>query len=1465
MRRRTVLVAVAVLLAAPVVLLGLALIGGTLWLQTDGGQRQAAGLLERAASGDGMRLEVGAVSGRLPHALRLEEVRLADRDGVWLRVDRIDLAWAPLALLGGEARVEALTLGRLVVLRRPAGPPDAADPARQAALPMLPDLPRLPVSVAVERLEVAALVLDAPVLGRPAELGATAQARLGDPADGLRAAVRLRRQDGPPGQFEVDLHYRPEAGWLDVTLLVEEPEDGLIAALADLPGRPPVAVRGQASGPIADWQLRLTGQAGPDLFLETDLALALGNDGLALTSRGHLRPFALLPPELHPLIGAGIDWRAEALLPDLGTVMVHDLSVTLAAGTLALSGRLAPPAVELEGRLVAGDPAAVAALVPGLGWDRLTVDGTVRGRFDRPVLTARLDAQGLGLRDGGAGPVGVGLLSMQIAAEPTAPLSRPDARMAVTASLSAAELASGRPELEALLAPEVAAALHGQVALDGTIDVERFTLTLPVATVTGEGQLRPAGPDGQALLTLRVPDLASLAPLTGRPLAGVLDLEADLVLAVGDIAGPVRLVWHDPATGIAAADAVLGERVTVRADLATAPAEGWLDLAAFSLEAAGGARLRGDATLLPGGLAAGWQVELDDLSALAPDLAGALALDGSLSGPLDGLALEARLSGERLSAGGRSIEAFALALEAAGLPAAPRADWRLAARLDGVPVDASGGLEPAGPAAPDRQRLTDLRLAVGGLSLAGALELREGGGVNGRLSGGAASLAGLRPVIGADLAGAVDVSVDLAATAAGRQDAALRLTGRGLGLADGPAADSVTLEAALADLRGTPRLDARLEAATVVANGLALETLTATAAGTADALALALALAGAQRERPLSLELAGRLGLGDGATRIALDRLEAAYGPERLHLAAPAVLRLAPGRYEVDRLDLRVREGGLVLAGRFADPSDLSLDIEALPVDLAGLALGDIGVDGLLDGSARITGRHVDPTADFSFRLRDGQAREAAAYGIGEIAARLDGGWRDGLLAADGQIDIDPSGSLVVTVRMPLRPGPPGQPPHVPTDSAASFRAEGSLDLALVNDLLAGGADRVAGIVDVDLTASGPIDGLVAQGHVILRDGRYENIDFGTRLTELDAELTGSARQLVVQRLSANTPGGGRLTGSGAIQLDGTAGLPVDVRLTVTDGRLVDNDLATVEVNADLQITGPALGGPLLAGRVAVNRAEARLPETLPRSVPTLPAYEVNAPDGQIPPVRAGGGGSSVLPALDLAVTAPQAVFLRGRGLDVEFGGDLRIGGTAAAPQVVGQLDLRRGTLDLLGRRFDFQRGTIRFDGGVPIDPVVELEARLAAREVTGIVRVVGRVSDLDITFASEPELPEDEVLARVLFNKPPGELTTIESVLLAQSLAATAGLGIGSIFEDFRRGLGIDRLTVQADDTGQGAQVEAGQYIADGVFLGVRQGVGADSSAVVLEIELTPNITVESDVGGTSGGRVGIRMEWDY
>jgi translocation and assembly module TamB len=278
---------------------------------------------------------------------------------------------------------------------------------------------------------------------------------------------------------------------------------------------------------------------------------------------------------------------------------------------------------------------------------------------------------------------------------------------------------------------------------------------------------------------------------------------------------------------------------------------------------------------------------------------------------------------------------------------------------------------------------------------------------------------------------------------------------------------------------------------------------------------------------------------------------------------------------------------------------------------------------------------------------------------------------------------------------------------------------------------------------------------------------------------------------------------------------------------------------------------------------------------------PALEVREINKPGAPAPAAIPPPGQKARTPPsptatpvrLALAIEAPRAVFVRGRGLDAELGGRLQVGGTPAAPSVVGGLTLRRGEFTLGSRRLTFTRGIVTLDNLDAIDPRLDFLASTSVQSTTIGVAVTGTARAPAIAITSSPMLPPDEAMALLIFGKPASSLNGTELVQVAQALAELTGNSPGdSVVGRLRRGLGLDRLGVgsssgkSAQDTGASSvSVEAGRYVAPGVYVGARQGAAGNSSRGVVQIEVLDNVKLEGDVGADSKGRVGVKMEWDY
>ena len=622
-----------------------------------------------------------------------------------------------------------------------------------------------------------------------------------------------------------------------------------------------------------------------------------------------------------------------------------------------------------------------------------------------------------------------------------------------------------------------------------------------------------------------------------------------------------------------------------------------------------------------------------------------------------------------------------------------------------------------------------------------------------------------------------------------------------------------------------PSLDARIDAEGLEAAGLA-GTVHASATGTADALSVKLAAAMADLHgAPARLSAAATVDAVGRMVRV--SSMEADWQQQTVRLLAPARIGFADG-VTIDGLRLGMREAVLEVSGRAAPV----LDLTAL---LRNLSAASFGADGTARADARITGSPERPTGKVSLtatglRLRSGAGRALPPAAV-TASADLNG--------TEARIDarVTAGGSRIgVTGRAPL--------------SAAGrmdLRASGGLDLALLDPILGAGGRRVRGHVTLDATLAGPIAAPNIAGSARLAGGEVQDFTSGLHLSDVAAQIDGSGATLRIAQFSAKA-GQGSITGSGSIGVM-APGLPVDLTITARDATPLASDLITAVTDANLTLRGEALGQLAVGGDIRVKRADIRIPERIPSTIAVLP---VNRPGAKpAPPATV----STV--TLNVSLDAPGQVFVRGRGLDVEFGGAMKLAGTIAAPRTVGGLDLRRGGVSLAGRSLDFTRGRISFNGSSIFDPSLNLVATSTSGNVTATLTIGGTAHDPKITLTSVPELPQDEVLAHLLFGSGVGRLGVLEVAQIASGLATLTGAGgIGDPLDKVRQGLGLDRLGVTSGANGSPA-LEAGRYIAPRVYLGVRQSASGGSQARV-QFDLTKRLKLDATAGTGSGSATG-------
>lgn len=431
----------------------------------------------------------------------------------------------------------------------------------------------------------------------------------------------------------------------------------------------------------------------------------------------------------------------------------------------------------------------------------------------------------------------------------------------------------------------------------------------------------------------------------------------------------------------------------------------------------------------------------------------------------------------------------------------------------------------------------------------------------------------------------------------------------------------------------------------------------------------------------------------------------------------------------------------------------------------------------------------------------------------------------------------------------------------------AHLALNGQAPLALVNPFIS--PRQLDGMAQYDLSVNGPLALSSLAGSVSVTGGRASLPILKVALDPLvvRAQISGGTARVDA---SAGVSSGGSISVAGPVAMmppyQSSLGVLVS-GVGVTDPAVLD----TV-VDGSLSLDGALLGGARISGQLRLGQAELRIPTS---GFGTFPAMKglvhLNEPTAVFQTRKRAGffsangsqerGANSVPYPLDVTLSAPARVFLRGRGIDAELGGQIRIGGTTDDIVPQGAFELIRGRIDFLGKRLTMVEANATLLGS--FDPYIRAVAQTDLDGVMIQVRVEGRATEPEITFSSVPDLPQDEILARLVFGRSLAEISPLQALQLANGIATLAGSGDGGLTGRLRQGFGFADLDITTDADGTAA-VRAGAYLGENLYSDV--SVNAQGEAEVnINLDLSPNLTARGRLSTTGDTGIGIYFEKDY
>jgi translocation and assembly module TamB len=1507
--------------------------------------------VESKLSAPNRRIQFSGLSGLLSSEASVGVITIADREGVWLRIENAKLNWSRTALFTGRLSVQSLVAERIDIIRKPL--PDTSLPSPESSSFSLPELP---LSVNIDSLDVASLHFGQDIFGLQSEVSLKGNLSLADGS--LNSAFDIRRLDGPGGNFSLRAAYANADQKLDLDLKVAEPANGIVANLLNIEGHPPVDLTLTGKGTLDDLKIDLALDTNGNRTLTGGFTLARQADGRVFATRVDGPIAVLVPPAFRDFFGAETALSANGLLKDGGGFRLDDLALTTAALKVKASAESGSDGFLNKLRVDANiqDDSKGEVLLPVKGGETTINNATLQIAYgDRPTndWTGKLAVSGFKNATVSASSIA---LDMGGVAENLGDITNRHVTFNVNGGISGINATDAK--VAEALGEKIDLAIAGGWRAGSAVELAKASIEGNGLSLELQGNIDDFAFNGDILA--KIASLAPYAELAGRDLAGSIDVKASGV--VRPISGAFQLNLDGTAqnmrTGTEAVDNILDGEVRLSGAVGRS-AEGFsardFRIGNELSEITANGSFASDKADFDFG------VMLSDLKLLSDKASGRMTIKGSARGDDKLIALALRADAPKGTLADRKLSEGALDFNAlldgnATTGAVLSGKLAGSAFLNGEKIDLGSLIDIVN----DEKRLTNLVFNAGGAHLSGNVTQNAKGLLAGQLTVDAPDISTAAALFLADATGAANADITLDANGE-RQNATVNAKASGLKI-NGNHIASADIALTAQDLFGVPVVDGTAGARDILVGTFGIDNFDAKANATGTKTDFT---ASTKLKIGTVANAAGSLEPKDGGFELGLTSADVKQGSLSATLAAPATIAMKGSDISFGDIIVNTGEGQVKVNGAIGERLDLSVALSNLPLALANTFKPELGLGGTINGTARVTGTREKPNAAFDIAARGVTAAELKNQGIAPLDADAKGSSDNNRLNVDahvtggGGIDVtakggvplgqgdmaidinlanlpltalngavkgqDLAGNVTGTARItgpltnpaasfnlrgtglaakPLRDnglaplslqaagnyaakaidissltvdGPQGL--NVTANGKVPFSGQGlgvnvsgSVPLALANRFLADRGAQASGTLSLTASVSGGIDKPQLRGMFSTSGAQFIDPETNVRLNNINVMGAMEGETITLRQVSAAFGSGGAISATGTISTNAAANFPANINIKLDRARYADGKLVVATVNGGISITGPLMRDPLISGRIDVDRAEITVPENLGGGAAYVPVRHINTPNNvqatldrakvetrrsKVPTPTA----RPTVPRLDVTVNAPNKIFVRGRGLDTELGGRVRLTGPVTDIKPVGSFDLIRGRIGILGQRITFDEGHVTLVGD--LNPQLNFIARSEGDNITAIVTVTGTVDNLNIVFSSSPELPQDEVLAQLIFKRSIGELSAFQIAQLAAAAAELAGGSNNSLMNKLRQGTGLDDIDVVTDSKGETA-VRAGRYIRDNIYLGVEAGSGGSTKGTV-NLDISRNLKVKGALGSEGDSSGGIFYEKDY
>lgn len=558
-----------------------------------------------------------------------------------------------------------------------------------------------------------------------------------------------------------------------------------------------------------------------------------------------------------------------------------------------------------------------------------------------------------------------------------------------------------------------------------------------------------------------------------------------------------------------------------------------------------------------------------------------------------------------------------------------------------------------------------------------------------------------------------------------------------------------------------------------------------------------------------------------------------------VQLSNPTSIRWSPTSFSCSQFALSIADAtASIEIDAKPDNIDAQILLDRIPLDFLSINPLNVAVTGRMSLNAAFKERNRLVQGEIAAQIEDLKVQVPGEYGallaFGELRGKFD---RERLQLKGGlEVRNHPLLSLDLDLPIHFHLWPLEVAPLKEKDAFAHVVFDGRIEDFL--DFFNLGTHRFEGHCNTDMTLRGTLAAPRLDGHCAIEHGRYENYYTGTELIDCKALIDAEGKNVLLRSFTAqDVPKTGKLEATGTLSLADP--FPFHIDAVLDRLHVAQIDFVAAQATGLLNLTGD-LHSAQANGKVEIVQCNMTIPDALTQQPPDLAVLYKNAPH----PIAHSPESTNHYPLLlNLDVSAPKNVTIKGRGLESEWKGNFHLGGTFTSIAPKGKLELVSGQFVFASRSFNLTEGALSFLGKEREMPHLDIAGEMSEKGVAITARLRGPLNRPQLTFRSTPPLPLNSILSYLLFGEDISDLDGFQALQLAATVASLAGQG-PDILETTRKTLGVDRLRLVStpssdDESSDTLAIQIGKYVAKGVIVSVTQGAEDSSTNISIEVDI--------------------------